>query len=114
MFSLQTQECTGGDDHGFAISTLYHYILCNVFVFDSGGRYQRGAEISLVFLVSVIGLGWNLLLMWIFIAVHPQDCRRFRQKSARAIVTVWNYLSRKNGFLNKKKRGWGYGKRSVY
>lgn len=80
----------------FAVSTMYHYILCNIFVFDSGSRYKRGKEVSLVFLVSIIGLGWNLLLMWIFtskalLGLHPMVSKIM----ASAIVTVWNYLSRK-------------------
>ena len=113
MFSLQTQNVLAATTLAFAISTLYHYILCNVFVFDSGSRYQRGAEISLVFLVSVIGLGWNLLLMWIFTSPSILGLPPLPAKiMASAIVTVWNYLSRKKWILNKK-RGWGYGKRAA-
>ena len=41
VFSLQTQNVLAATTLAFAISTLYHYILCNVFVFDSGSRYQR-------------------------------------------------------------------------
>lgn len=96
MFPLQTQNVLVATTLAFAFSTLYHYILCNVFVFDSGSRYQRGAEISLVFLVSVIGLGWNLLLMWIFTSPSILGLPPLPAKiMASAIVTVWNYLSRK-------------------
>ena len=96
VFSLQTQNVLAATTVAFAVSTLYHYLLCNVFVFDSGSRYDRGAEVSLVFLVSAIGLGWNLLLMWIFTSPSILGLPPMLAKiMASAIVTVWNYLSRK-------------------
>lgn len=96
LFSLQTQTVLAATTLAFGTSTIYHYILCNKFVFDSGSRYQKGAEISLVFIVSAMGLGWNLLLMWIFtspviLGLNPMVSKIL----ASAIVTVWNYLSRK-------------------
>lgn len=96
IFSLQTQRVLLATTLAFASSTLYHYILCNRFVFDSGSRYQRGKEISLVFLVSAIGLGWNLLLMWLFTSPMILGLNPMLSKiMASAIVTAWNYLSRK-------------------
>lgn len=78
------------------LSTCYHYVMGNIFVFDSGSRYRKKAEISLVFLVSTIGLLWNLLLMWIFTAPALLGLPPVPSKIlASAIVTVWNYLSRK-------------------
>ena len=47
----------------FSLATVYHYILGNIFVFESGRRYERKKELTLVFVVSIIGLLWNLLLM---------------------------------------------------
>ncbi|WP_301860855.1 GtrA family protein [uncultured Megasphaera sp.] len=96
FFPLQTHRVLTATTLAFGTSTLYHYILCNRFVFDSGSRYQKGTEISLVFLVSAIGLGWNLLLMWLFtspvlLGLNPMVSKIL----ASAIVTVWNYLSRK-------------------
>lgn len=96
FFALQTQTVLAATTMAFASSTLYHYILCNIFVFDSGSRYQRGAELSLVFLVSAIGLGWNLLLMYFFTSPSFFGLNPMISKiMASAIVTVWNYLSRK-------------------
>ena len=46
VFSVQTQTVLTATTMAFALSTLYHYILCNRFVFDSGSRYQRGTEVS--------------------------------------------------------------------
>jgi putative flippase GtrA len=96
FFTVQTQNVLAATTLAFACSTLYHYFLCNVFVFDSGSRYKRGAELSLVFIVSSIGLGWNLLLMYFFTSPNFFGLNPMISKiMASAIVTVWNYLSRK-------------------
>ena len=96
VFAYETQAVLTATALAFALSTLYHYILCNRFVFDSGSRYKKGAEISLVFLVSAIGLGWNLLLMWLFTSPSLLGLPPMISKiMASAIVTVWNYVSRK-------------------
>lgn len=96
LFRLQTETVLVSTTLAFGVSTMYHYILCNIFVFDSGSRYKRGKELTLVFLVSSIGLGWNLLLMWIFTSQALLGLNPMMSKiMASAIVTVWNYLSRK-------------------
>ena len=80
----------------FGLATLYHYWLGNIFVFEQGSRHARTMEISLIFLVSTIGLGWNLLLMWFFTSPIWLGITPFYAKVlASAIVTVWNYMSRK-------------------
>lgn len=96
LFPIQTQNVLTATTLAFGTSTLYHYFLCNRFVFDSGSRYHKSTEVSLVFLVSAIGLGWNLLLMWIFTSPVLLGLNPMLSKiMASAIVTVWNYLSRK-------------------
>ncbi len=78
----------------FGLSTLYHYFLGNILVFDSGSRYQRGTELGLVFLVSIMGLGFNLLLMYIFVSLLGWSPMPSKVLTS-CIVVVWNYLSRK-------------------
>ena len=78
----------------FSFSTLCHYALGNVFVFDSGARYGRKKELSLVFLVSVVGLLFNLLLMGLFVGFLAWNAMAAKV-AASCIVVVWNYLSRK-------------------
>ena len=53
----------------YFLSTLYHYFMCNILVFTSGVRYGRAKELSLVFLVSGMGLLFNLLLMYLFVGM---------------------------------------------
>ncbi len=78
----------------FCLSTLYHYFLGNVLVFNSGSKYKRGKELSLVFLVSVMGLAFNLLFMYIFVSLMGWKPMASKVLTS-CIVVVWNYLSRK-------------------
>ena len=78
----------------FALSTLYHYFLGNILVFDSGSKYNKGKELSLVFLVSIMGLVFNLMFMYLFVGwlnLQPMLAKVITS----CIVVVWNYLSRK-------------------
>lgn len=78
----------------FCLSTLYHYLLGNILVFTSGARYGRRKELSLVFIVSTMGLAFNLFLMYIFVGMftwQPMPAKVL----ASCIVVVWNYLARK-------------------
>lgn len=78
----------------FLLATVYHYILGNILVFSSGARYGKKSEFALVLAVSVIGLVFNLGLMYLFVGISGQNA--FLSKVlASAIVFFWNYLSRK-------------------
>ena len=78
----------------FGLSTLYHYFLGNVLVFDSGSKYDKSKEISLVFLVSIMGLVFNLVLMYVFVGLLAWQ-PMLAKVITSCIVVVWNYLSRK-------------------
>ena len=78
----------------FGLSTLYHYFLGNILVFDSGSKYDKSKELSLVFLVSIMGLLFNLILMYIFVGLLAWQ-PMFAKVLTSCIVVVWNYLSRK-------------------
>ena len=78
----------------FSLSTLYHYFLGNILVFDSGSRYGRSKELSLVFAVSIMGLLFNLLLMYVFVSLLQWQPMASKVLTS-CIVVVWNYLSRK-------------------
>mgnify|MGYP000583270667 CR=1 FL=1 len=72
----------------FCLSTRFHYFPGTILVFDSGSRYQRRTELSLVFLVSCIGLAFNLLLMYIFVSLL--DWQPMLSKVLTScIVVVW-------------------------
>lgn len=78
----------------YLCSTVYHYIATNIWVFTSGVRYSKEKEFSLVLVVSTIGLLWNMLLMRIFVGSLRLPIMGSKV-AASALVTVWNYFSRK-------------------
>lgn len=78
----------------FVVSTLYHYILTTMFVFKSGAKYKRSTELSLVFIVSVMGLIFNLILMYLFVSQLALNAM-ISKIMASCIVVAWNYLARK-------------------
>ena len=78
----------------FCLSTLYHYFLGNVLVFDSGSKYNKSKELSLVFLVSIMGLAFNLMFMYAFVGWFNWNPMAAKVVTS-CIVVVWNYLSRK-------------------
>lgn len=78
----------------YVFSTTYHYFLGNYLVFNSGARFQRGTELSLVFLVSTMGLGFNLVLMYLFVGIC--NLQPMLSKVAASFICVaWNYAARK-------------------
>ena len=55
-------------------------------------------EIFLVFLVSAVGLGFNLVLMVIFVAglnMRTTPLKTVAKIIATGMVFIWNYLSRR-------------------
>jgi len=78
----------------FFCSTICHYIMTNIWVFESGARYERVKEVSLVLVVSTVGLLFNLTLMFLFVG-FLQWPAMLSKVLASCIVVVWNYISRK-------------------
>lgn len=78
----------------FVCSTIYHYILTTMYVFESGAKYKRTTEISLVLIVSAMGLLFNLILMYLFVDKMGMHAM-FSKVLASCIVVAWNYLARK-------------------
>ena len=58
----------------FVVSVIYNYILSVHWVFDVDKNGNKKKEFVVFILLSVIGLGLNQLLMWIFVsAVSLED-----------------------------------------
>lgn len=89
--SLLTPVATSA---AFCCSTLYHYFLGNILVFDSGSKYDRKKELSLVFLVSIMGLALNLMFMYVFVNMLGWEAMASKVLTS-CICVVWNYLARK-------------------
>ncbi len=82
----------------FIASTAVNYILSIKWVFRSG-RHNRYVEIGLVFFVSLIGLLFNELFLYIF-ADYFRLHYMISKVAATGIVFFWNYLSRKKFIFN--------------
>lgn len=84
----------------FIVSTTTNWYLGRTFTFKDSEAYKRKSvkEYLLVFLVSAIGLGFNILLMYFFVDVLGMNTK-IMQTSAKVISTgivfMWNFLSRK-------------------
>ena len=83
----------------FLVSTTVNWILGRTFTFkDSAYKEKKGKEALLVFLVSAIGLLFNLLLMYLFVDVFGMNTNLLKTLAkilATGIVFIWNFLSRK-------------------
>ena len=78
---------------GFTVSVIVNYLLCVVWVFQGARHQTRKAQI-LFLLSSLVGLGLNQLLMWLFVDValiHYMIAKIL----ATLIVMVWNYIAKK-------------------
>lgn len=92
----------------FILSTTVNWILGRVFTFKESAykeKNERVKEVMLVFLVSAIGLGFNMLLMYVFVDVMGMKTN-LQQTIAKVLATgtvfIWNFLSRKLWIYRKR------------
>ena len=84
----------------FVVSVIYNYILSVHWVFDVDKDVDKKKEFIVFILLSVIGLGLNQLLMWVFVSrVHV--FYMLAKIFVTAIVMIYNFVTRKI-FLEKK------------
>jgi putative flippase GtrA len=77
----------------FMIATLVNYILSVRFVFQSGVRFSRRHETALVYLVSAIGLGINVLVLQLLVSAFSVHLL-VAKIAATGVVFLWNYFAR--------------------
>ena len=78
---------------GFIIATTINYFLSVRFVFESGVRFGFRKEISLVFLISFIGLGINQAVLYFGIGILGWEML-FIKLCATGSVFFWNFGAR--------------------
>lgn len=90
----------------FLLATTVNWILGRIFAFkDLAYKEKRLKEVGLVFLVSAIGLGFNILLMYLFVDVigmRTNMQQTIAKVLATGIVFIWNFLSRKLWIYREK------------
>ena len=84
----------------FIFSTTANWILGRITTFKDNNTYKdkKAKEAFLVFIVSAIGLLFNLILMYLFVTVMGFDSslgKTLNKIAATAIVLIWNFLIRK-------------------
>lgn len=84
----------------FIFSTTANWILGRITTFKDNNTYKdkKAKETFLVFIVSAIGLLFNLILMYLFVTVMGFDSslgKTLSKIAATGIVFIWNFLIRK-------------------
>lgn len=84
----------------FIFSTTANWILGRITIFKDNNTYKdkKAKEAFLVFIVSAIGLLFNLILMYLFVTVMGFDSslgKTLSKIAATGIVFIWNFLIRK-------------------
>jgi len=86
---------------GFVVATFVNYLLSIKFVFHTGARYARGAEIIITYMVSAIGLIVHISVLFLLI-----DFLQFEKMLSKIIAIVsafmFNFLLRKYYVFKKK------------
>jgi putative flippase GtrA len=78
---------------GFLIAVPVNYLLSVRFVFTSGARFKPLEELGLVYLVSSVGLGLHLLVL--YAAIDGLGLELMLSKLiATGSVFLWNFLAR--------------------
>ena len=85
----------------FIIAVMLNYILSTKFVFKEKAKIKKSSEIAVYFIISAIGLGLTVGLMWLLTEIIGLF---FMLSKAIATLTVfaWNFTSRKIILYRKK------------
>ncbi|MDE6593765.1 MAG: GtrA family protein [Oscillospiraceae bacterium] len=91
----------------FVVSTAVNYVMGRLLTFKGNNKYEgkKLREIALIYLVSIIGLGFNLLLMWLFVDIlgFTSDIMQLAAKiMSTGIVFFWNFFIRKLAIYRQK------------
>lgn len=87
---------------GFSVSVIFNYIASMKFVFKHKEEMSRTKEFVIFLILSIIGLGINNLVVWIFAYAIPWPFAvsqllkdNVAKIIATAIVMIWNFVTRK-------------------
>jgi len=77
----------------FVLATAVNYMLSIRYVFESGVRFKKQAEVSLVYLISAVGLVLNQSVLWLLIETGDID-EVLSKLMATSMVFICNYTVR--------------------
>ena len=78
---------------GFVIAVPVNYLLSVRFVFTSGARFKPLHELALVYLVSSVGLGLHLVVLYVAVDVLGLELM-LSKLIATGSVFAWNFTAR--------------------
>lgn len=81
----------------YTISVFVNYVLSMKYVFQGRDDMGRVKEVSIFFVLSLVGLGLNQLAMWIAVEVF-QIYYMAAKLLSTLLVTNYNFISRKKCF----------------
>jgi putative flippase GtrA len=84
----------------FVTATLVNYLLCCGFVFRSR-RFSRSEEIVRLFIIALVGLGFNTAVVSLLIGIFRLD-PTLAKILAVFPVFAWNYLGRRAVVFDKR------------
>jgi len=87
----------------FIIATLVNYLLSIKYVFQSGVKFSKKYEISLIYIISGIAIIINQISLYILIDVLTTEM--ILSKTISTIITFfWNYYMRNNIIFKEKEK----------
>ena len=85
----------------FSVSVIYNYILSVNWVFNPNKKMKKTIEIVIFIGLSIIGLGINQIIMWIFVDLF-HVYYMLSKVVATVVVMIYNFVTRKL-FIEGKK-----------
>ena len=77
----------------FSVTVIFNYWLCVIYVFKGASR-QTPRQAAIFFTTGAVGLALNQFCMWLFVSVVGLHYM-IAKIGATAIVTIWNYFSKR-------------------
>ena len=78
---------------GFIIATVFNYYLCIRFIYVSGSRFNRRAELASIFLVGASGLAFHQLLLYAMVDSFELPLLLAKLLAIIAVFS-WNFAAR--------------------
>lgn len=85
----------------FSVSVIYNYILSVNWVFNPNKKMKKTIEMVIFIGLSIIGLGINQIIMWIFVDLF-HVYYMLSKVVATVVVMIYNFVTRKL-FIEGKK-----------
>ncbi len=87
---------------GFIVATLVNYFLSIRFIFQSGIRFQKKAEVASIYLISAIGLLLHQIILYFLVDIILLNML-ISKVTATGLIFIWNFVLRNYYIFAEKK-----------